>query len=69
VTNGRAGFNIVTSFGKSPAKCMGMEEAVPHDKRYEAAEEYMDLLYRLVISDFLPSITLVIKLMRITISN
>jgi alkanesulfonate monooxygenase SsuD/methylene tetrahydromethanopterin reductase-like flavin-dependent oxidoreductase (luciferase family) len=46
VTNGRAGFNIVTSFGTSPAKCMGIDEAVPHDERYAKAEEYMDLLYR-----------------------
>jgi alkanesulfonate monooxygenase SsuD/methylene tetrahydromethanopterin reductase-like flavin-dependent oxidoreductase (luciferase family) len=26
---------------------MGIDEAVPHDERYKAAEEYMDLLYRL----------------------
>ncbi|KAE9986597.1 hypothetical protein EG328_005206 [Venturia inaequalis] len=47
VTNGRIGWNIVTSFGKSPAKCMGMEEAIPHDERYASAEEYTDLVYRL----------------------
>jgi hypothetical protein len=29
---------------------MGMEEAVPHDERYKAAEEYMDLLYQYVYS-------------------
>ncbi len=27
---------------------MGMEEAIPHDERYKAADEYMDLLYRYV---------------------
>ncbi|KAH8658238.1 luciferase-like domain-containing protein [Xylariales sp. PMI_506] len=47
VTNGRIGFNIVTSFGKEAANCMGLEDALPHDERYLAAEEYMDLVYRL----------------------
>jgi alkanesulfonate monooxygenase SsuD/methylene tetrahydromethanopterin reductase-like flavin-dependent oxidoreductase (luciferase family) len=27
---------------------MGIDEAVPHDERYAAAEEYMSLLYKLV---------------------
>ncbi|KAH8655501.1 xenobiotic compound monooxygenase, DszA family [Xylariales sp. PMI_506] len=47
VTNGRIGLNVVTSFGKSPAQCMGIDDAVPHDERYAAAEEFMDILYRI----------------------
>lgn len=47
ITNGRCGWNVVTSFGASPAKCFGIEEAIPHDERYAAAEEYMELVYRL----------------------
>ncbi|KAH8888039.1 bacterial luciferase-like protein [Thozetella sp. PMI_491] len=47
ITRGRIGLNVVTSFGKSSAQCMGIEDAVPHDERYKAAEEFMDILYRL----------------------
>lgn len=47
ITNGRIGFNVVTSFGKAAARCMGGDDALPHDERYAAAEEYMDLVYRL----------------------
>ncbi|KAK5116290.1 hypothetical protein LTR85_009262 [Meristemomyces frigidus] len=47
ITGGRVGINVVTSFGKAPAKCFGIEDAVPHDERYAAAEEYMEILYRL----------------------
>jgi alkanesulfonate monooxygenase SsuD/methylene tetrahydromethanopterin reductase-like flavin-dependent oxidoreductase (luciferase family) len=25
---------------------MGKEEVMPHDERYEAAEEYMDIVYQ-----------------------
>lgn len=46
LTNGRVGINVVTSFGKAPAKCFGIEDAVPHDERYAAAEEYMDIVYK-----------------------
>jgi len=46
ISNGRAGINVVTSFGKAPAKCFGIEDAVPHDERYAAAEECMEILYR-----------------------
>lgn len=27
---------------------MGLDEVVPHDERYAAAEEYLDLLYQYV---------------------
>ncbi|KAF2001829.1 Nitrilotriacetate monooxygenase component A/pristinamycin IIA synthase subunit A [Amniculicola lignicola CBS 123094] len=47
ISNGRVGINIVTSFGKAPAQCFGIEDAVPHDERYAAAEEYMEILYKL----------------------
>jgi alkanesulfonate monooxygenase SsuD/methylene tetrahydromethanopterin reductase-like flavin-dependent oxidoreductase (luciferase family) len=53
ISNGRAGINVVTSFGKAPAKCFGIEDAVPHDERYAAAEEYMDILYRYVFKPHL----------------
>jgi alkanesulfonate monooxygenase SsuD/methylene tetrahydromethanopterin reductase-like flavin-dependent oxidoreductase (luciferase family) len=45
ISNGRIGWNVVTSFGESAAKQMGYEKEISHDQRYEAADEYMDLVY------------------------
>jgi alkanesulfonate monooxygenase SsuD/methylene tetrahydromethanopterin reductase-like flavin-dependent oxidoreductase (luciferase family) len=45
-SNGRVGWNIVTSHSNSAAQAMGKEEVMPHDERYTAAEEYMDIVYQ-----------------------
>ncbi|KAF2115731.1 luciferase-like domain-containing protein [Lophiotrema nucula] len=47
ITDGRVGINVVTSFGQAPTKCFGIEDAIPHDERYAAAEVYMEILYKL----------------------
>jgi alkanesulfonate monooxygenase SsuD/methylene tetrahydromethanopterin reductase-like flavin-dependent oxidoreductase (luciferase family) len=46
VTDGRVGWNIVTSYSKPAAKAFGHDDVMPHDERYAAAEEYMDLCYK-----------------------
>jgi len=46
LTDGRVSWNVVTGFQPSAARAMGVEP-VPHDRRYEVAEEYMDLMYQL----------------------
>jgi len=46
ITDGRVGWNIVTSFGDSGTKALRGESAKPHDDRYELAEDYMDLVYK-----------------------
>lgn len=46
VTNGRIGWNIVTSYSTPAAKAFGHDDVVPHDERYAAAEEYMELCYK-----------------------
>ena len=46
-TNGRIAWNIVTSWSKSAAYAMGLDDVVPHDERYVIAEEYMDIVYKL----------------------
>ena len=46
MTNGRMGWNVVTGFGKSAAKCMGKDDVLAHDERYLAAQEYMDIVYQ-----------------------
>ncbi|WP_053218481.1 LLM class flavin-dependent oxidoreductase [Virgibacillus senegalensis] len=47
LTNGRVGWNIVTSYLKSAAVNMGLEDQVNHDERYEIAAEYVDVCYKL----------------------
>jgi alkanesulfonate monooxygenase SsuD/methylene tetrahydromethanopterin reductase-like flavin-dependent oxidoreductase (luciferase family) len=49
MAEGRLTWNIVTSWSKAAGKVLGKEDVVPHDERYELAEEYMDLMYRCVL--------------------
>jgi FMN-dependent oxidoreductase (nitrilotriacetate monooxygenase family) len=47
LTKGRVGWNIVTSYLPNAARNFGHEGEVPHDHRYEIADEYLDVLYKL----------------------
>lgn len=47
LTDGRVGWNIVTSYSESAARNLGMGSQIPHDQRYDLAEEYMQVCYRL----------------------
>ncbi|HEV7565489.1 MAG TPA: LLM class flavin-dependent oxidoreductase [Microbacteriaceae bacterium] len=47
VTQGRVAWNIVTSYQDSAARNLGLGEQIPHDERYDRAEEYMDVVYKL----------------------
>ncbi|WP_411844124.1 LLM class flavin-dependent oxidoreductase [Salinicoccus sp. HZC-1] len=47
LTKGRVAWNIVTSYLKSEAVNLGMENQIEHDKRYDRADEYMDVVYKL----------------------
>jgi alkanesulfonate monooxygenase len=47
LTKGRAGWNIVTGYLDSAATGMGLAVQPRHDQRYEVAEEYMQLMYKL----------------------
>lgn len=47
LTQGRVGWNIVTGYLDSAARAMGLSEQLPHDERYERADEYLDVLYKL----------------------
>ncbi|MBP0592968.1 LLM class flavin-dependent oxidoreductase [Paraburkholderia sp. LEh10] len=47
LTQGRIGWNIVTGYLDSAARAMGLSEQLPHDERYERADEYLDVLYKL----------------------
>lgn len=47
LSNGRVAWNIVTSYLDSAARNFGLSEQVEHDTRYEIADEYMEVLYKL----------------------
>jgi FMN-dependent oxidoreductase (nitrilotriacetate monooxygenase family) len=47
LTKGRVGWNIVTSYLPNAARNFGLEGEVPHDRRYEIADEYLHVLYKL----------------------
>jgi len=47
LSRGRVGWNIVTGYLDSAAKAMGLSEQVEHDRRYDQADEYLEVLYKL----------------------
>lgn len=47
LTGGRIGWNIVTGYLDSAARAMGLDRQMRHDDRYDLAEEYMEVVYRL----------------------
>src|SRR5213595_2603653 len=47
LTRGRIGWNIVTSYLDSGARNIGMSGTLDHDQRYDYADEYMEVLYKL----------------------
>jgi len=47
LTNGRLAWNIVTGYLNSAAKGLGLEKQDRHDDRYDIAEEYMEVVYKL----------------------
>jgi len=52
LTKGRLGWNIVTGYLDSAARNLGLTEQPQHDKRYEQAEEYMQVMYKLFESSW-----------------
>ncbi len=47
LTRGRIGWNIVTGYLDSAARGMGLAQQIKHDDRYDAAEEFMEVVYKL----------------------
>lgn len=46
-SNGRVGWNIVTSFLDSAARNLSRGEQLSHDERYDRGDEFMEVLYKL----------------------
>ncbi|WP_227354100.1 LLM class flavin-dependent oxidoreductase [Haladaptatus salinisoli] len=47
LTDGRLAFNVVTSYLESAAENLGLDERMEHDARYDRAEEFLRVCYRL----------------------
>ncbi|SSW62294.1 Dimethyl-sulfide monooxygenase [Achromobacter veterisilvae] len=47
LTGGRVGWNIVTGYLDSAARAIGIDGQIAHDDRYDLADEYMSLVYKL----------------------
>jgi len=47
LTQGRIGWNIVTGYLDSAARAMGLSGQMEHDDRYDLADEYMQVVYKL----------------------
>ncbi|KAI2471842.1 Nitrilotriacetate monooxygenase component A/pristinamycin IIA synthase subunit A [Annulohypoxylon bovei var. microspora] len=52
LSKGRLGWNIVTSYLDSAAKNLGFTEQPKHDDRYAQAEEYVQVIYKLLESSW-----------------
>ncbi|MEQ1754464.1 MAG: LLM class flavin-dependent oxidoreductase [Micropepsaceae bacterium] len=47
LTNGRVAWNIVTGYLNSAARGIGQSSQQTHDQRYDTADEFMEVVYRL----------------------
>lgn len=47
LSNGRVGWNIVTSYLDSAARNFGLNTQIEHDERYRIADEYLHVTYKL----------------------
>jgi FMN-dependent oxidoreductase (nitrilotriacetate monooxygenase family) len=47
LTGGRVGWNIVTSYSEAAARNLGKEQQLSPAERYDMADEYMDVVYKL----------------------
>ncbi|MGP5318882.1 LLM class flavin-dependent oxidoreductase [Arthrobacter rhombi] len=48
LTNGRVGWNVVTGYLPAAARNMGQEDQMEHDERYDHADEYLEVVYKLL---------------------
>ncbi|WP_159501163.1 LLM class flavin-dependent oxidoreductase [Microbacterium sp. 18062] len=46
-TGGRVGWNVVTAYLNSAARNLGLGDQIAHDDRYEIADEFLDVAYKL----------------------
>ena len=47
LSGGRIGWNIVTGYLDSAARNLGLDQQLGHDQRYDLADEYLEVVYKL----------------------
>ncbi|WP_184422121.1 NtaA/DmoA family FMN-dependent monooxygenase, partial [Rhodoblastus sphagnicola] len=47
LTKGRVAWNVVSSYLNSAARNIGLDNQIEHDARYDLADEYMEVVYKL----------------------
>lgn len=52
LTKGRIAWNVVTSYQDSAARNLGLRDQIPHDERYDRADEFMEVMYKLFERSF-----------------
>ncbi|EED13549.1 conserved hypothetical protein [Talaromyces stipitatus ATCC 10500] len=55
LTGGRCAWNIVTNHTKGNTLAFGQDDILPHDERYVMVDEYMDVVYKLWESSWVPN--------------
>ena len=48
LTEGRIGWNIVTGYIDSAARAIGLPQQLQHDDRYDRADEFLEVIYKLL---------------------
>ncbi|QBE50394.1 LLM class flavin-dependent oxidoreductase [Leucobacter triazinivorans] len=48
LTKGRVGWNVVTGYLPSAARNLGQADQLEHDQRYDHADEYLEVVYKLL---------------------
>jgi FMN-dependent oxidoreductase (nitrilotriacetate monooxygenase family) len=48
LTDGRIGWNIVTGYLDSAARAIGLPQQLQHDERYDRADEFLEVFYKLL---------------------
>lgn len=48
LSGGRVGWNVVTGYLPSAAQNLGGTDQLPHDERYDRADEYLEVVYKLL---------------------
>ncbi|WP_240745113.1 MULTISPECIES: NtaA/DmoA family FMN-dependent monooxygenase [unclassified Microbacterium] len=52
LSKGRIGWNIVTSYLTNAARNFGLADQIEHDARYEIADEFLEVVYRLLLQSW-----------------
>ncbi|GAA1150814.1 NtaA/DmoA family FMN-dependent monooxygenase [Nesterenkonia lutea] len=52
LSEGRIAWNVVTSYLKNAAQNFGLPDQVQHDTRYEIADEFLDVVYKLLLGSW-----------------